>query len=56
MTLIEELVAKAKADGAAIGGQTMDQTLVKLVRAGQITGDTALHYAREPDYVKKNAI
>ena len=49
-------IANAVATSAAIGGQTMDQALVKLVRAGQITRDTALHYAREPDYVKKNAI
>ena len=30
--------------------------LVRLYRAGQITRDTALHYAHEQDYVKKNAV
>ncbi|MBQ4381251.1 MAG: PilT/PilU family type 4a pilus ATPase [Oscillospiraceae bacterium] len=49
-------IANAIATSAAIGGQTMDQALVKLVRSGAITRDTALHYAKEPDYVKKNAI
>ena len=49
-------IANAVATSAAIGGQTMDQALVKLVRSGQITKDTALHYAHSPDYVKKNAI
>ena len=49
-------IANAVATSAAIGGQTMDQALVKLVRAGQISRETALHYAREQDYVKKNAI
>ena len=49
-------IANAVATSAAIGGQTMDQCLVRLVRTGQITRDTALHYAHEPEYVKKNAI
>jgi len=49
-------IANAIATSAAIGGQTMDQALVRLVRGGQITRDAALHYAKEPDYVKKNAI
>ena len=49
-------IANAVATSAAIGGQTMDQALVKLVRSGQITRATALHYAHEADYVKKNAI
>ncbi len=49
-------IANAVATSAAIGGQTMDQALVKLVRQGQITRDTALHYARDVDYVKKNAL
>ena len=49
-------IANAVATSAAIGGQTMDQALVKLVRSGQITRDTALHYAHEPEYVKKNAL
>ena len=49
-------IANAVATSAAQGGQTMDQALIKLVRQGQITRDTALHYAREADYVKKNAL
>lgn len=48
-------IANAVSTSAAIGGQTMDQALVRLVRSGQITKDTALHYAHELDYVKKNA-
>ena len=49
-------IINAIATSAAIGGQTMDQALVRLYRSGQITRETALHYAREQDYVKKNAI
>jgi len=48
-------IANAVATSAAIGGQTMDQALCKLVRAGQITKENALHYAHEQDYVRKNA-
>ena len=49
-------IANAIATSASIGGQTMDQALVRLVRSGTITRDMALHYAKEPDYVKKNAM
>ena len=49
-------IANAIATSAAIGGQTMDQALVRLVRTGQITRETAIHYAHEPTYVKKNAM
>lgn len=81
MMTIEELVAKARTDGAsdihlicgirtgntpqianaiatssAIGGQTMDQALFRLVRAGKITRETALHYARDADLVRKSAL
>ena len=49
-------IANAVATSAAIGGQTMDQALVRLVRGGQITRDMAMKYAHDPDYVKKNAI
>ncbi len=49
-------IANAVATSAAIGGQTMDQCLVKLVRSGQISKDNAIHYAHSQDYVKKNAI
>ncbi len=48
-------IANAIATSAAIGGQTMDQALVRLVRGGQITKETALYYAHDADYVKKNA-
>ncbi len=36
-----------------IGGQTMDQAIVQLVRRGQITRDNALHFAVDKDYVQK---
>ena len=49
-------IANAVATSAAIGGQTMDQALVRLVRSGQITRDNALHYASNQDFVKKNAL
>ena len=48
-------IANTIATSAAIGGQTMDQALVKLVRGGQITKDMAMKYAHEQDYIKKNA-
>lgn len=48
-------IANAVATSAAIGGQTMDQALVRLVRGGLITRDVALSYAHEPEYVRKNA-
>ena len=49
-------IANAVATSVAIGGQTMDQALVKLVRSGQITRETAMHYAHDSDFIKKNAI
>jgi twitching motility protein PilT len=49
-------IANSLATSAAIGGQTMDQCLVKLYRAGQISKETALHYAHSGDYVKKNIV
>jgi twitching motility protein PilT len=48
-------IANAIATSAAIGGQTMDQALVKLVKSGQVSKEVALQYAHEKDYVKKNA-
>lgn len=48
-------IANAIATSAAIGGQTMDQALVKLVRSGAITRDIALRYSHDQEYVKKNA-
>ena len=47
-------IANAVATSAAIGGQTMDQALLKLVRSGQIAKDMAIHSAHNADYVKKN--
>ncbi len=49
-------IANTIATTAAIGGQTMDQALVRLVRNGSITREAALHYARDVEYVKKNAV
>ena len=49
-------IANAVATSAAIGGQTMDQALVRLVRSGAVTKDTAVRYAHEPEYVRKNAM
>ena len=48
-------IANAIATSASIGGQTMDQALVRLIRARKVTRDAALHYAHDADYVKKNA-
>ncbi len=47
-------IANAIATSVAIGGQTMDQALQRLVRSGAITRDMAIKYAHEPDFVKKN--
>ncbi len=47
-------IQNAVATSAAIGGQTMDQALTKLVRSGQISKDIAVEYAHEKEYVKKN--
>ena len=49
-------IANAIATSAQIGGQTMDQALVKLVRTGSISRDTALHYAKDEAYIKKYAV
>ena len=48
-------IANAIATSAALGGQTMDQALVRLVRSGAVAKDVALHYSHDPNYVKKNA-
>ena len=47
-------IANAIATSAAIGGQTMDQALVRLVRGGMVSKDVALRYSHEQEYVKKN--
>lgn len=47
-------IANAVATSADIGGQTMDQALVMLVRRGLITRENALHYCVNKDYVTRN--
>lgn len=49
-------IVNAIATSADLGGQTMDQALVRLVRGGQISREMALHYAKDEAYIKKNAI
>ena len=49
-------IANAVATSAAIGGQTMDQALCRLVREGKISRDMAIQYAHDESYVKKNAV
>lgn len=47
-------IANAVATSAAVGGQTMDQALVRLVKDKKITKDTAMLYCHDPQYLKKN--
>ena len=47
-------IANAIATSAALGGQTMDQALVRLMRTGQISREVALDYAVDQAFVKKN--
>ena len=49
-------IANAVATSADLGGQTMDQALVRLVRGKLITRDTAMEFANDPTYIKRNAI
>jgi len=49
-------IANAVATSAALGGQTMDQGLVRLVREGKITRDTAMRFAHDESFVRKNAM
>ena len=49
-------IANAIATSAAIGGQTMDQCLVRLVRSNVISKEVAIHYAHDESFVKKNAV
>ena len=51
-----DTIETAIATSSAIGGQTMDQALVRLVRIGTISHDTALHDAHDVEYMKKNAL
>ena len=48
-------IANAIATSAAIGGQTMDQSLVNLVRSRQVDKAIAVEYSHDQAYVKKNA-
>jgi twitching motility protein PilT len=47
-------IANAVATSADIGGQTMDQAIIRLVRQGLITRENALHYCVNKDYVSRN--
>ncbi|WP_242829637.1 MULTISPECIES: type IV pilus twitching motility protein PilT [unclassified Butyrivibrio] len=47
-------IANAVATSAEIGGQTMDQALIRLVKNGLITRDNALHYAVNKEFVDRN--
>ncbi len=47
-------IANAVATSAEIGGQTMDQALIMLVRKNLITRENALHYALNKDFVTRN--
>lgn len=49
-------MANAIATSAALGGQTMDQALIKLVQKRKISRDMALSYAKDRSFVAKNAI
>jgi len=49
-------IVNAIATSAELGGQTMDQALVRLVKSGQISREMALHYAKDEMYIKKYAI
>ena len=48
-------IANAIATSASIGGQTMDQSLVSLVRSRIIDKSVAMEYAHDETYVRKNA-
>lgn len=49
-------IANAVATSSAIGGQTMDQALIRLVRSGTISRETAQQFAHDREFVKKNAL
>ena len=49
-------IVNSVATSVNIGGQTMDQALVALCRAGKISRDMALSYAKDAGYVGKNAL
>ena len=47
-------IANAVATSADIGGQTMDQALIALVRRNLITRDNAMHYALNKEFVQRS--
>lgn len=47
-------IANAVATSAAIGGMTMDQCLIRLVKERKITKETAMLYCHDAMYLKKN--
>ena len=49
-------IQNAVATSAEIGGQTMDQALIMLVRKNMITRENALHFAVNKEFVNKNMI
>ncbi len=48
-------IVNAISTSAALGGMTMDQSLIRLVREGVITRETAVSFAHDPALVSKNA-
>lgn len=48
-------ISNAILTSADMGGQTMDQALVKLVASRKISRFMATQYASDPEYIKKNA-
>ena len=47
-------IANAISTSSALGGQTMDQCLVSLVRTRQIDKDLALEYGKDLNFIRKN--
>lgn len=47
-------IANAVATSATLGGQTMDQALIRLVRARTVTKDTAMKFAHDTAFLKKS--
>ena len=48
-------IANAISTSASIGGQTMDQSLVSLVRSRQIDRDLAMEYGKDKEFIRKNS-
>ena len=49
-------IANAVATSSGIGGQSMDQALIRLVRSGTVAKDVAIHYAHDAEYVRRNSL